>query len=128
MSQSRANLFQEWTKYNRLVRGEIGQSFIQWVNGSFVTHKLNPKDVDIVSFIPYQLYERHQHILDNLWSDRWEQEGIDAYFIKVYPLEHPAFEVETKPNQDQWQKRYSFTKPDEMFIQHRKGFLTLKIQ
>lgn len=128
MSQTRANLFQEWTKYNSLLRIEIGQDFTQWIDGSFVTGKVNPKDMDIVSFIPYHLYDRHHRVLNNLWSDTWEKEGIDAFLVKFYPHEHPAFELETKPNCNQWARRYSSTKPDELFIQHQKGYLTLIIQ
>ncbi|GAB4011336.1 hypothetical protein GCM10028808_24540 [Spirosoma migulaei] len=127
-SKTRAVLFNEWIKYNQLLRSEIGQDFVQWVNGSFVTLKQNPKDIDLVSFIPYQIYERHYRVLDNLWADKWEREGLDAYFVKVYPDNHPAFTHETKRNSELWITRYSLTKPDETFRQYSKGFLMIQIQ
>jgi hypothetical protein len=127
-SQTRIHLFNEWIKYNKLLRSEIGQDFVQWVDGSFVTLKQNPRDIDLVSFIPYQLYERHYHVLDNLWTDNWEKEGLDVYFVKVYPESHPAFDTETKRDWEQWTTHYSLTKPDNAFRQHPKGFLTILIQ
>ncbi|QMW03516.1 DUF6932 family protein [Spirosoma foliorum] len=127
-SSTRVQLFNEWLKYNKLLRSEIGQDFVQWIDGSFVTLKQNPKDIDLVSFIPYQLYNLHHHVLDNLWSDKWEREGLDAYFVTVYPENHPAFTHKTKQDREQWMTRYSLTKPDDTFVQHSKGFLTIQIQ
>ena len=127
-SKTRADLFHEWTKYNRFLRAEIGEDYVQWVNGSFVTQKINPKDIDVVSFIPYRLYEQYQLVLDKLWTDSWEREGIDAYFVKVYPAEHPEFDKATKRDYRQWMVRYAATKPDENFVQRQKGFLSIEIQ
>ena len=114
-SQTRARLFNEWINYNKLLRSEIGQDFFQWIDESFVTLKQNPKDIDLVSFIPHQLYERHHRVLDNLWTDNWEQKGI-------YPANHPAFDYETKRDWEQWMPL------NRMITQHPKGFLTLQIQ
>ncbi|GAB4042167.1 DUF6932 family protein [Spirosoma jeollabukense] len=76
-SETRNRLFNEWIKYNRMLRQELGEDFIQWINGGFVTQKLNPKDIDIVSFIRADLYDFHMAVLDNFWSDMWEKEGLD---------------------------------------------------
>src|ERR1700730_1474836 len=37
----------------------------QWVNGSFVTRKLNPKDIDLVTFIDHATIKRLGNKLDN---------------------------------------------------------------
>jgi hypothetical protein len=71
ISSTRATLFHEWTKYNRLLRREVGVDFEQWIDGSFISSKLNPKDIDVVSFIPFAAYDRHEAILDKFWSDTW---------------------------------------------------------
>lgn len=127
LSTSRFDLFHEWSKYNKLLRREIGQGFVQWIDGSFISQKSNPKDIDIVSLIPASLYEKHQLVLDNFWSDKWEREGIDAYFVKIYPEHDPNFLNFTYIDLRQWEKRYSWTKPDANFVQHQKGFLTVTI-
>ena len=83
-STTRSRLFHDWTKYNKLLRQKIGVDFIQWVNGSFVTMKPNPRDIDLVSFIPSRLFRKFEKRLDYYWTDNWEQEGIDAYLIEVF--------------------------------------------
>ncbi len=125
VSMSRATLFHEWTKYNRLLRGVVGENFQQWINGSFVTQKVNPGDIDLVSFIPYLAYEKREAILDKFWSDTWETEGIDAYFIKLYPVSHPNYEKRTRVELNQWVERYTATKPTQDFVMHPKGFLSI---
>ena len=126
-SRTRATLYHEWTKYNQLLRKEVGDSFEQWINGSFVTSKLNPKDIDVVSFIPAHLYERHEGVLDKFWSDTWEDEGVDAYIVRVYPPDDARFISATQIDYQQWARRYSSTKPDMNFVSHPKGFLTMQI-
>lgn len=126
-SITRADLFHEWSKYIKLLRQEIGQPFTQWINGSFISQKQNPKDIDILNLIPAQLYTKHESVLDNFWADNWEREGIDAYFVKVYPESHPYFLTSTHIDLNQWEKRYSLTKPDQNFVQHPKGFLSVRI-
>ncbi|RYF73096.1 MAG: hypothetical protein EOO39_11010 [Cytophagaceae bacterium] len=124
-SSSRGPLYHEWTKYNRLLRQVVGENFSQWINGSFVTKKRNPKDIDLVSFIPYQAYERNEEVLDKFWSDTWEAEGIDAYLVKVYPIDHDSYMYRTLPEARQWFNRYTATKAGADFVSYPKGFLSI---
>lgn len=126
-SSSRSILYHEWRKYNELLRSVVGENFRQWVNGSFVTQKTNPKDIDLVSFIPYRAYERQEVISDKFWTDTWEDEGIDAYIVKLYPADHPDYEKRTQVEQEQWIKRYSATKPTQDFVTYPKGFLSITV-
>lgn len=125
-SRTRATLYQGWIKYNELLRNQIGESFEQWINGSFITGKLNPNDIDIVSFIPSHRYDQHEAILDKFWSDNWENEGIDTYIVKVYRTDDPRF-MSTKIDKQQWVKRFLRTKPNADFVSYPKGFLTMHI-
>lgn len=121
-SQTRERLFQQWINYNRMLRQEIGEGFTQWVDGSFVTQKLNPKDIDIVSFIPSYLFRKFEKRLDYYWTDNWEREGIDAYLVQAYPDTGPEFES-TVSLRHEWLDRYTKTKGDSW----SKGFLSLEI-
>lgn len=126
-SETRNRLFNEWKKYNRMLRQEIGERFTQWINGSFVTQKLNPKDIDLVIFIRADLYDLHGAVLDNFWSDKWEKEGLDSYIVKVYPTFHPSYDIYTVKYYDEWLERYTKTKPDEELRQFDKGFLIINV-
>lgn len=112
-SQTREWLFQEWTNYNRMLRQELGIGYLQWIDGSFVTQKLNPKGIDIVSFIPSYLFRKFEKRLDYYWTDNWEREGIDAYLVQDYPCTWPEFESTVLLRQE-WLDRYKKTKEDSL--------------
>ncbi|MFD2574437.1 DUF6932 family protein [Spirosoma soli] len=125
-SETRENLFREWAKYNQMLRQEIGVEFTQWVNGSFVTKKLNPKDVDVVSFIPSHLSRNFKKRLDYYWSDSWEREGIDAYLVEIFPdddYRYPDFRVALT----KWYQLYTRTKASGTPPDALKGFLIINI-
>lgn len=59
VSSTRKPLFDSLKSYNQKLRNILGEdSFIQWVNGSFVSQTNNPKDIDLVNLINYQLVEK----------------------------------------------------------------------
>lgn len=122
LSETREHLFGEWIKYNRMLRHEIGTKYTQWIDGSFVTQKLNPKDIDVVSFIPTYLFRKFEKRLDYYWTDNWEREGVDAYLVQVYPAIWPEFESTIALRQD-WLDRYTKTKESSF----PKGFLIIEI-
>ncbi len=125
-SDTRLSLYNEWRKYNQLLRQEIGADFVQWVNGSFVTTKLNPKDIDIVSFIPSRLFRKFEKRLDYYWSDNWEREGIDAYLVEVFTEQDENFNA-YQVTLAQWQQLYSRTKPTAEPANVLKGFLIIDV-
>jgi len=46
-SETRDSLFQQYKHYSRSLKALLGGIPIkQWINGSFVTRKANPKDID----------------------------------------------------------------------------------
>lgn len=125
-SETRARLFQEWMTYNRMLRQELGEGFVQWVDGSFVTQKLNPKDIDIVSFIPSYLFRKFEKRLDYYWTDNWEREGIDAYLVEQYSEHHPNY-TEYSIQFETWKKLYTKTKVGDKPPGSTKGFLIVNI-
>ena len=53
-SEIRLRHYKKLEKYLTELKGLIVEDIIIWVNGSYVTKKKNPKDIDIVVFIPWQ--------------------------------------------------------------------------
>ena len=68
----------------------LNDEFTVWINGSFVTQKVNPKDIDIVVFVNYE-HLRSKEIL--LSSFKEKQESVDLYYVKVFPENHENFEL-----------------------------------
>ena len=126
-SETRSRLFADWTKYNRMLRQELDKDFTQWVDGSFVTQKLNPKDIDIVSFIPSYLFRKFEKRLDYYWTDNWEKEGVDAYLVEQYMDRHSRFS-EFEATLENWRRLYTSTKAKDNFAGANKGFLIVRVE
>ncbi|GAB4026491.1 hypothetical protein GCM10028773_55310 [Spirosoma koreense] len=126
-SETRERLFGEWMKYNRMLRQELGEGFLQWVNGSFVTQKLNPKDVDIVSFIPSHLFRKFEKRLDYYWTDNWEREGVDAYLVEQHADDSLYFSL-YRTQLENWKKLYTKTKVTDKPAGASKGFLLVNVE
>jgi len=61
----------------------------QWVNGSYVTKRTNPGDIDLVTFLDYDVVEQLGNKLDNFKYPNSEMiYGVDAYIVEVYPENH----------------------------------------
>lgn len=71
------------------VRGEI------WLDGSFVTEKTDPKDVDMLIRIPSDLYDADERVRVAVdWAsdeDRCESHNCDSYLWVEYMVGHPLF-------------------------------------
>ena len=122
-STSRRTIFENLKEYNQLLKEIIGSDCKQWIDGSFVTLKRNPKDVDVITWIDFEEYERHEKQLEKLKQWRFDKlKMIDGYFIKTYPPQHKRY------------KFYEYDCQEWAFVFHKvrqsktlKGFLQITI-
>lgn len=58
-SATRRQLFDAYRQYTELLRDTLptGAALTQWIDGSFVTGKRNPNDIDLITFVDFALYE-----------------------------------------------------------------------
>ncbi len=102
-NEHRLGLYLSLKQFIRAVK-EVGiDRFEMWIDGSFATLKTRPNDLDVICFIDSHLYEQHLSALTLL---RHTFSLIDAYFVKMYAVEHP---------------KHNFSKFDELDWYH---FLT----
>lgn len=89
-SATRAAIFADYLTYLDQLRGIIGATgFYQWIDGSFVTRKQNPKDIDFVTFVDYEVYQRYENQFEQLRKVKFQRGSkIDGYFVKTYPEAH----------------------------------------
>jgi hypothetical protein len=53
LSKTREKLFENYIIYSNELKQTLNlKELKQWINGSFVTKAVNPKDVDLVTFVP----------------------------------------------------------------------------
>lgn len=64
-SKTRKRLFENYLRYIYRFQDKVFPFFEQWINGSFVTKKENPKDIDLITFLDYKIFEkRGDKVLD----------------------------------------------------------------
>ena len=89
-SLKRKEIFDAYVKYSEDFKKVCNlDELIQWINGSFVTKKVNPGDIDLVTFINYDVIQKLGSKLDDFKFPNSEIiYGVDAYIVEVYPETH----------------------------------------
>lgn len=97
-----------------------------WVDGSFVTKKIDPFDSDILVLIPGVFYiganGEQKAAIQWLINDEIKKDFNCHCFLHFeYPNDHPEF-VDCEWNRAYWLKQFGFTRKEET-----KGIVTVKI-
>lgn len=88
-STTRREHFERFREYNERLRVLMSVELVQWIDGSFVSRKTNPNDIDVLTFVDDQLFTQHGQALKLLKNEFDKGAGrVDAYFIRVYPDGH----------------------------------------
>lgn len=102
-STTRQPIFEQYQEYIQRLRELAPDGFIQWIDGSFVTRKLNPDDIDVVTFIDANVYDQHERQIEELKRAYRTQRPVlvDAYFVRVYPEGHRRY-FDYQSNRVEW--------------------------
>lgn len=86
-----------------------------WVNGSFLTQKMDPADVDLVVVVQAASWPgtgQQRHIMGRI--ARKDFTAIcDSYLIVEYPIGHPHYGT-TELMRAYWIKQFCFNRTEEM--------------
>jgi hypothetical protein len=90
---TRTNLYSNYKSYFSDLHQMLKYEFFQWIDGSFITTKRDPRDIDVVSFIDFKDYEEYTEIIDNRFSSKNARKiyGVDAYIVPKYPENHVRY-------------------------------------
>ena len=68
----------------------LAQDFYQWIDGSFVTNKKTPNDIDVVTIISHLDYENNKKLLEQKYASSGARlnYNVDAYIVVNYPESH----------------------------------------
>ena len=104
-------------------------SFFIWVNGSFVSKKPNPADIDFIVFLDYRDYEANEKLIDGRFSSKHARTifGVDAYVVCEFPASHPKH-VFTISDHTYWLHLFSTTKASRAKPKFSKGFVQLNFK
>ena len=131
-SNTRKKLFQNYLSYIYDFKNQISENFYQWIDGSFVTSKLNPNHIDIVTFLKANIYQDKTSKLFDFQGEKLKKEQkLDFYFVKEYPVEHKNYEIITHLDSLYWLDSFSKAKlkPNERIgKRHSKGIIKINFQ
>jgi hypothetical protein len=116
ISSVRKAIFEQYLAYLSDLQEIIPNEFYQWIDGSFVTKKPLPFDLDVVTFVPFDIYIEKLERLKKV-SKRYMQ--IDAYIMADYPKTHRRY-LESSIDKIYWQDVYGKDR-----FGRKKGFILL---
>ena len=125
-SDIRKKLFQNYLLYIHDFKNQISENFYQWIDGSFVTSKLNPNDIDIVTFLNAENYEKNSlKLIDFQGSKLKLEQKLDCYFVKEYPFGHKNYEIITHYDSVEWFHLFSKSRVQRDGKRHSKGIIQI---
>lgn len=91
-NEKRKKLFENYQKYNQLLGQLLQSDFYQWIDGSFVTKKQEPNDIDVVTFIDHKIAKKYKEELKEfLYPQSNEKYGIDGYLVREFEQSHRSY-------------------------------------
>lgn len=123
INPARTSIYSNYQVYIDDLKKIIGKEIKQWVDGSYVTKNILPNDIDLVTFLDYDDYEKHQsQLTDFFYPYSKKAYNIDAYIIIVYPPEHKNH-FYYRSDRAEWMHNFS----KDFKTNHKKGFLEITI-
>ncbi len=126
-SKTRKMIFTNYLAYMEQMQVTVGKNgFYQWLDGSFVTQKENPNDLDIVTFLDTQIIASKKKELQALGGDTLlKQKQLDCYFVEVFPSTHKNYFL-YQSDKMYWLHQFSYTKRNpHTDKRYEKGFIQL---
>jgi len=124
-SLRRQELFNYFKLYLDSLHKVLEKDFSLRIDGSFVTKKESPADIDLVCFVDWKIYEKVEGKIEKLkYPLSLETYQIDGYFVKVYPKSHKKFSL-YEGDKLYWYHQFSQTKRNRRGNRFPKGFIEL---
>jgi len=116
----RQQLYDNYIQYsNDLKKACGGIELTQWVDGSFVTKKNIPNDIDVVTFIDFNI---SCDLSKFVYPESIEKYNVDGYIVIVYPRKHPKIAL-YMGDWGYWMDRFDKTRRNRARNRYPKGFL-----
>ncbi len=128
ISNTRKRLWENFKEFSKKIQREVAPQFSVWVDGSFVSLKIDPRDLDAVFWLDLKFAESKMEILDNHFFTKniKSRLGLDVFYGIEYPENH-KLRFFNEMNQVYWAEIYGHTPCDSVGNQLEKGFIELKI-
>lgn len=127
-SVTRRPIFQTFLEVLSEISEVLRSDLRIWVDGSYVSRKVEPADIDFVLFVPVvdlnQLFASPIFkLLETFDGHPW----IDGYMLPLFPVESEGYSRFTQSDMAYWQNYFSLTKLNRGKKQFPKGFVEIKM-
>lgn len=125
-SEKRIDLIEKFEKYLKdLVQLTEIMNPLQWINGSFTTNEPMPNDIDMVTFLPYEIVNLLGSDLNPYkYPKSIENYGLDGYIVRVFPIDHESHGLYSG-DRTYWMNHFTKTKINRRGNRFPKGFLEI---
>lgn len=126
-SATRQAIFASYRVFTEQFSNQVCSTFTHWIDGSFVTNKLNPNDLDIVILIDDSIYNVKQLVIDNsfrLAGAKRSFPGLDVYTVRCYQAESREHYI-TEHDLAYWHNWFTRTRPNRFGKRFKKGFVQI---
>ncbi len=114
----RRQQFEQYLHYVDTLKTLINAPFEQWIDGSFATLKEKPNDIDVVTFIPSDIYFKEEKQLTQLKKAFYPT--LDLYHVCNYNENHRNF-THSKSDRLEWMHLFSRIRGQKF----NKGFIKI---
>lgn len=120
-----------WENYRRWLhefRMKISQEAEIWIDGSYVTKREIPDDMDILVLIDYLVWQEKEDVFRELKREYGNtQPPLDIYHLLVYPENHPNDHL-MNINKSEWLHLFTRTRPNRRRKVFKKGFMIINYE
>ena len=122
--QTRQLIFDNYLNYLDEFQRLITFNFTHWLDGSFMSKKIDPNDLDFVAFIDYRIYEQKEEQIFRI-VEKYGYLKLDNFVSQIFPINHPRH-AEMEHFQQYWTDLFSSSRRDpETNIQLPRGFIEI---
>lgn len=96
------------------------------IDGSFVTKKINPRDIDFLVIVDYEIYRLKTSIVKSQFIKNAELKKykLDPYLLVAYPEKHELY-TQFKLDLAYWRDWFTKTRLSRKRKRYSKGFIEL---
>ena len=124
---SRHSIFENYRRYISDFQEQVASEFTHWINGSFVSNKENPKDIDFVNIVDSETVLMKKELIESNFINAGVLKNyqIDAYLLIKYPDVHQRY-IRTQTDLLYWNDWFTKTKMNNLRKRFPKGFVEIK--
>lgn len=127
VTSTRHEIFRNYLRYVGDFQNEITTEFTQWLDGSFLTKKTNPADLDFVTLLDFQISIEKESQLERQFLNRpaIAEYRLDAYIEQIFPEGHRDYFF-TQSDLAYWNSWFSKTKENRAGRKFPKGYVEIR--